>query len=194
MGAAVRPMVWAGGLLLVAALVVYFVPSTFWAELAGGDGASSVIGPAFPASAVVSGPGLLEPSPSVPVAPLQAAASEAASASASAATQPLPASAAAAMANASAAAATPAAAEQPALAPDTVLLQAVQASWVEARDAQGRALVSRLVAAGEQVRLNGELPIRLVIGNAAGVELTFRQQRIDLPALTRDNVARLQLP
>jgi cytoskeleton protein RodZ len=198
MGAAVRPMVWAGALLLVAALVVYFVPSAFWTQLAGGNGSNAATAPAFPASDALSSPVALESAPALPAVPPQ----EAAFAPASAAVQSLPGSAAASGPGAGAVASpavTAAASAEPATtapAPvaDTVVLQAVQASWVEARDAQGRSLVSRLLAPGEQLQINGELPIRLVIGNAVGVELTFRQQRIDLPALTRDNVARLQLP
>lgn len=70
----------------------------------------------------------------------------------------------------------------------------VQSSWVDARDATGRVLISRVAQAGEQLVVDGQLPIKLTIGNAAGVELRFRQKAIDLPSLTRDNVARLQLP
>jgi len=77
---------------------------------------------------------------------------------------------------------------------EAILIKANQASWVEARDAQGRVLLSRLVAAGEDLAIDGPKPVRLVIGNAVGVELRFRQQPVDLQPLTRDNVARLQLP
>lgn len=209
-GSAVRPMVWAGAVLLLAALVVYFVPSTFWAEIAGGDRAATVQTPVFPATPA-SGVGPATPAPelaqNLPAEPpldASAAGSSAAVAalagSAADAAAPSPARAAAigmdGAASMAASAAGPAgSAPGPALATgDDILVQAVQASWVEARDARGRVLISRIVSAGEQLQLSGELPMRLVIGNAAGVELSFRQQRIDLPALTRDNVARLQLP
>lgn len=67
-------------------------------------------------------------------------------------------------------------------------------SWVEVQDMRGQTLLSRLVQPGETVGLDGALPLRLTIGNAAATELIFRGQRVDLAESTRDNVARLQLP
>ncbi len=67
-------------------------------------------------------------------------------------------------------------------------------SWIDVQDARGQALLSRNVQPGETVGLDGALPLRLTIGNAAATQLTFRGQTIDLKASTRDNVARLQLP
>jgi len=66
-------------------------------------------------------------------------------------------------------------------------------SWVEARDANDTVLVSRVLQAGETVTLNGALPIRVTIGNAAATEVVLRGQPVDLAPRTRDNVARLQL-
>ncbi|MEY2686273.1 MAG: hypothetical protein RL375_471, partial [Pseudomonadota bacterium] len=40
---------------------------------------------------------------------------------------------------------------------------------------------------------DGVLPMRAKIGNAAGTEVTFRGQRVDLAPVTRENVARLEL-
>ena len=67
-------------------------------------------------------------------------------------------------------------------------------SWIEVQDARGQSLLSRNVQPGETVGLDGALPLRLTIGNAAVTQLTFRGQSVDLSASTRDNVARLQLP
>ncbi len=67
-------------------------------------------------------------------------------------------------------------------------------SWVEVQDARGQTLLSRSVQPGETVGLDGALPLRLTIGNAAVTQLVFRGQPVDLSASTRDNVARLQLP
>jgi cytoskeleton protein RodZ len=55
-------------------------------------------------------------------------------------------------------------------------------------------LLSRNVQAGELIGLDGALPLRLIIGNAAATQLFFRGNPVDLAASTRDNVARLQLP
>lgn len=196
-GGSFRPLVWAGGLLLLAAVLVYLVPSQVWTGLVGGEAAQTAPLPAFPASE--AGVSAAEPLPAAAPPPAWDAASEpgtalAAEAAASLAAPASPAASAAASAPAAAGSAPAAAATPASATADAIRVQAVQASWVEARDAQGRVLVSRLVPAGEQLVLEGTLPVRLVIGNAVGVELSFRQQRIDLPALTRDNVARLQLP
>jgi len=67
-------------------------------------------------------------------------------------------------------------------------------SWVEVQDGRGQTLLSRLVQPGETVGLDGALPLRLTIGNAAATQLSFRGQAVDLTDSTRDNVARLQLP
>ena len=73
-------------------------------------------------------------------------------------------------------------------------LRTSAASWVEVQDAQGQTLLSRSVQPGETVGLDGALPLRLTIGNAAVTQLVFRGRPVDLAASTRDNVARLQLP
>jgi cytoskeleton protein RodZ len=67
-------------------------------------------------------------------------------------------------------------------------------AWIEVQDVRGQILLSRLVQAGETVGLDGALPLRLTVGNAAATQLTFRGQAVDLTESTRDNVARLQLP
>ena len=67
-------------------------------------------------------------------------------------------------------------------------------SWVEVQDGRGQVLLSRVVQPGETVGLDGSLPLRLTIGNAAVTQLSFRGQAVELASSTRDNVARLQLP
>ena len=221
MGTAVRPMVWASALFLLAALAVFLAPASWWPNGAS-DGAAVVPAlaraPAFRASEVAFPlpDAAVELLPNAPAQTASGAASTAAGATeapavfaavaGSLAAMPAaagPTSASAAVAAGALRGAAPgvaapmptaAATAAPAASADAIQLKAVQPSWVEVRDAQGRVLVSRLVAAGEELAIQGEKPMRLVIGNAAGVELRFRQQRIDLLALTRDNVARLQLP
>ncbi|MDE1927828.1 MAG: DUF4115 domain-containing protein, partial [Burkholderiales bacterium] len=72
-----------------------------------------------------------------------------------------------------------------------LVLRASSDSWIQARDANGRVLLSRLVAAGASVGLDGALPIRLTIGNAAGTAVEFQGRPIDLTPATRNNVARI---
>jgi cytoskeleton protein RodZ len=73
------------------------------------------------------------------------------------------------------------------------VLRATDATWVEVIDAGGQVLVQRLLQPGESLGLNGSLPFKLRIGNAAGTQLQFRGQGVDLAPVTRDNVARLEL-
>jgi cytoskeleton protein RodZ len=73
------------------------------------------------------------------------------------------------------------------------VLRVSRSTWVEVRDARGTVLVSRTLQPGESVGLDGSLPFKLKIGNAAAAELFLRGQRVDLSESTRDNVARLEL-
>ena len=67
-------------------------------------------------------------------------------------------------------------------------------SWVQVRDAAGKVVLSRTLAARETVQLEGTPPLRITIGNARATELHFRGQAVDLaPNTDRYNVARLEL-
>jgi cytoskeleton protein RodZ len=72
-------------------------------------------------------------------------------------------------------------------------VRAVSESWVDVTDGSGQSLISRTLHPGENVDLDGALPLRVKIGNAVGTELSFRGQPLDLSSQTRDNVARLEL-
>lgn len=80
-----------------------------------------------------------------------------------------------------------------AAASGSVVLRATAESWVEVRDANGAALLSRMLLPGEAVGLNGALPMKLKIGNADGTRVSLHGQPVDLQPFTRDNVARLEL-
>ena len=73
------------------------------------------------------------------------------------------------------------------------VLRASEPSWVEVSDASGQLVLSRTLQPGESVGLNGALPLKFKIGNAAATELVFRGQPVPLAGTTRDNVARLEL-
>jgi len=84
--------------------------------------------------------------------------------------------------------------QTPTLAPRTVLqLNARAASWVEVVDGRSQVLLARTLAPGEAVGLDGVLPLRVKIGNVAGTELSFQGKPVDLSAVARDNVAKLEL-
>lgn len=72
-------------------------------------------------------------------------------------------------------------------------LRASAESWIEVQDAKKQMLLSRMLTAGETVRLNGELPLRLKVGNASGTEVVFRGQVVNLVPTTVGNIARLEL-
>ena len=72
-------------------------------------------------------------------------------------------------------------------------LRASETSWIEVRDARGEVLLARNLSAGESVSLDGALPLRVTVGNAAATQVSFRGQAVALAASTRENVARLEL-
>lgn len=179
--AAIRPMVWAGVLLLAAAAAVYFVPTSVWQPAPA----------ALPVVAAASAP-----EPAVP-APTPAPELAALPPSTAPVTADAPASAPAgdpvfvpppAPPAASAPGPTPAPAQN-----TLVQVRAEAASWVEVRDARGEVLLSRTVLAGESVGIDGALPIRMTIGNAPATRVSFRGKPVDLAASTRDTVARIEL-
>lgn len=81
----------------------------------------------------------------------------------------------------------------PAVAVSLLELRASQNAWVEVQDASNKPLISRLVQAGEVVNLDGAPPLRLKVGNATNTSVRFRGQPVDLAPSTRDNVARIEL-
>ena len=201
---AMRPMVWAAAALVLAAVAVLLAPADWWQLLRASPVASPVAPPAS-APLVVTGP-LSTPEPA------SAASAAAASASALASVASEPASAAASQVTvetvfaaqnpelaASGPNAVPASTAMPSLlalpaSPNgLVQLRTSESSWVEVRDARGVLLLSRTVQPGESVGLDGSLPMRLVIGNAAVTQLGFRGKPVDLTPSTRDNVARVEL-
>lgn len=74
-----------------------------------------------------------------------------------------------------------------------LVVRASEEAWVEVRDAGGNVLLSRTLQAGEAVGLDGTLPLRATLGNAAATQLSFRGQPLDVAREARDNVARLEL-
>jgi cytoskeleton protein RodZ len=150
------------------------------------------VGPAMPAATATTAAAAAAAAGLVP-ARLEAAEPRAAAAAATAsAAVPVPARLAARSADSAAAPVLP--------GPDQGLamnraarLRTTSKSWVEARDATGQVLLSRMVDAGETVELAGALPLRLLIGNVSGTHLDFRGQSVDLASRSRDNVARIEL-
>ena len=185
--AAVRPMVWGGAALMLAAVLVYLLPADLWSRLT----ALSAAAPAAPTPVAV--PAALPASAAVAIV-ASASAAPAAVASAPEALASAPATAGETVFSAPPPVVTTSAATPVAnAASGLVQLRTSEASWIEVRDARGTTLLSRTVLPGESVGLDGNLPIRMTIGNAAATQVGFRGQPVDLTPRTRDNIARVEL-
>ncbi|MGE0386104.1 MAG: RodZ domain-containing protein [Gammaproteobacteria bacterium] len=66
-------------------------------------------------------------------------------------------------------------------------------SWIEVYDATGARLYYDVVRGGGAIGLSGTAPYRLVLGNAAGVEVRYRGATVDLGPFSNNGVARLQV-
>lgn len=175
-----RPVLWLVLALLVAAALVWFWPVTPTASLLPAEEAASAVLPGLPDAAAAAS------APEEPASAGEAAAAgEAASAGLS---QGLTSMGATPAATGAATASAPVT-----TGPAALRIHARAASWIQVLDADQRNLVSRTVAAGEELTLEGRLPLRVIIGNAAATELRFRGQLLDLLPATRDNIARLEL-
>ena len=184
-----RPVFWATLLILLGALALAFLPEKWmpWrsAGLAAGNLLSLATAPKTAAPA---------PTSAVRLPSLATAVSTAAVAASTAIAEPAPATVPAAVIETVHSAPPPSMAGAAGATSAMLALRTSADSWIEVQDARGQSLLSRNVQPGETVGLDGALPLRLTIGNAAVTQLTFRGQAVDLSASTRDNVARLQLP
>jgi cytoskeleton protein RodZ len=163
------PALWLTALLLIAAAVVYLVPAD-WLQFSK---PVAIVPPAADAPSVAAAPA---------AEPVPRAESPAASATADVAAPLAP---------------MPPGAESiaTALAPvaGVVQLSVTAPSWIEITDAHGQTLLARVLQTGENVGLDGVMPLKAKIGNASGTQLVLRGQPLDLAPFTRDNVARLDL-
>lgn len=215
-----RPAVLGVGVLLVAAVAVYAIPSSWieqvTARFRSAPESSTTTATPGPGSAIGTAPVATDSPPTNIEAPVVSASEAAPQSTASVPTLPPQTSSAAtpitapspAPATTQAAVTPPAAstaasvatgAGQPiqagAPAPGTspLKVRASAESWVEVVDAKGQVLLSRLLRPGDLVDVHGVAPLRLRVGNVSGTELVFRGQPVDLAARARDNVARLEL-
>jgi len=66
-------------------------------------------------------------------------------------------------------------------------------SWVSVVDTDGNQVFNKTKPAGSQDVVEAKPPVKLVLGNAAGSQVSFQGKAIDLAPYTRLNVARLTL-
>ena len=76
--------------------------------------------------------------------------------------------------------------------PAVIKLRFLEDSWVE-MEANGRKLVVGTQPAGSERTVRAEPPIQILLGNAPGVELTYRGKTVDIATYQRGKVARLTL-
>ena len=76
--------------------------------------------------------------------------------------------------------------------PAVVKMRFLEDSWVE-MEANGRKLVVGTQPAGSERTVRAEPPIQILLGNAPGVEISYRGEAVDLASYQRGKVARLTL-
>lgn len=188
-----RPVAWIVALLLVGAAAVLLWPQAIGPEapVAGAGDASGVAVTELPLEAAAPGAAADAAAPvgadgAPPGADLPAGAGT------GAAPAPSGPSAAPAADPAPAVAAAPAD-SAPAPSVPVLELRVSADSWIEVRDAGGRALVSRTLKAGETLALDAALPAQLTTGNVGGTEVRLRGEAVDLGPHQRGNIARVEL-
>lgn len=211
-----RTAVWGGLLLLLATLVLVFLPTVKSAveQIAGNLAAMSASNePAKPAvtdSVDQTGPsaGAVPASPAAPpaagssvIAALPGGTTASSSISGSATTtlqaarpaaemppSALPGTVTVLMASASAASAPVAGSVS-----DIVVFSAKSESWVEVTDARGQVVLRRTLATGEVAGASGTLPMAAVVGRADATQVQVRGKALDLLAIAKNNVARFEV-
>ena len=203
---AIRPMVWGGAALMLAALLVYAAPDRWLSAVFPSNTPLPALAASAPMPAVLV-PATPAPVSAAPEAVLGAVSAGAPAAAASAVLDAVPVLSAVSGTASDAlkpgsgetvflAPAAPATSDASSLAMGAagpVQLRSTAPSWVDVRDAKNQVLLSRVVQPGETVGLDGALPIRVTIGNAAVTQLGFRGKAIDLAKFTRENIARVEL-
>jgi cytoskeleton protein RodZ len=95
------------------------------------------------------------------------------------------------------AAETAAAAREPVPAPapgeGRLEIRFLQESWIELRDGAGNVQFSDTGAAGSTRSFDVRPPVRMVVGNASGVRITYNGQPFDVDAHAARNIARFTL-
>lgn len=173
-----RPLVIVVVLLLIGAAVLFWLPQSLFDQVSGSVShlmqssvsSEQAAGSSKPES---SGPGAVTEvaSPAPPAEPSPPAPVEAAS------VEPAP------------AAAAPAAPSG-----DLIVFVARDDTWISVAEPGGKQLLHRTVKAGETVGLTGTLPLSVIVGRAAGVQVQVRGKPFDLAPLARSGgVARFEV-
>lgn len=169
-----RPVSLAVMALLVGALVIVFFPARRQAEPQAATTSEPVMPPGSPATVALA--------PAEGVMPVSIGASQPAAA--------VPAAASSALLPSGMASAPLQAAVS---TTGIVVFRARAPSWVQVTDAQGTAVLRRLLEAGETAGASGTLPLAVIVGSAASTDVQVRGKPFSLAPLARDNVARFEV-
>jgi len=74
-----------------------------------------------------------------------------------------------------------------------ISIKFIASSWVDVRDRDDRVIYSQLNQAGTERVVEGIPPLRIVVGNAAGVRLAYNGKPFDMAPFTNIDVARFTL-
>lgn len=214
-----RPVALTVVALLLAALVLIFLPRREEAPASVARSSEPVMPPGTPtvinppvenppasepanagSAPLTASTSLAQPPAAAPAPAPVAAASAAAPAARASASAPRPAASAvvAAMPTPVAAASTPAPAALPAsgapiAAKGIVTFRARGSSWVQVTDAHGTAVFRKLMEAGESAGASGALPLSVTVGSVAQTEVQVRGKPYNMAPVSKDNVARFEV-
>ena len=77
---------------------------------------------------------------------------------------------------------------------DKLQINVVADTWADVKDTNGYQLVYDLLRADDSVKVTGEAPFSVFLGNGHGVEIIFNGEDIDIaPRIRDDNTARLKI-
>ena len=162
-----KPLLLVVGLLLAGAALLWLLPTL---PIQLGEPAQSINADGSVSESVTPGPPVEAVAPAEP--PVAAAPVEVA---------PAP-------------AAVPSPVAPPAVESDQLLVIVASAeTWVSVRDAAGKSIINRALAAGDTVNIKGELPLAVTIGRKEAVSVKVRGEPMDLRSLGASNVARFQV-
>lgn len=82
---------------------------------------------------------------------------------------------------------------EPAALQGSIHLTVSEQSWISVTDSTGKEVFNKIKASGTEDFADGTPPFSVVVGNANGVQLSFKGKPVDLAPHTRANVARLTL-
>lgn len=190
-----RPQWLAPIVLLLASVVVYFLPETIqWPQWPTSASKPAPEVASVPSVAQPSAPEVAASEPLTSTSAPEIVPSHAESASAAAAAESVPLAFQPEAASLAPTSPVPSAASVPVASSGNPLVLTSRApAWVEVRDGRGGILLSRHLKAGETVDLAGVPPLKLRIGNSSGLDVVYQGQPVDLASYTRNNVARLEL-